>query len=241
MISNNKPIFSHDVIKEIFEEFITKKMVPETLALPEMYEMYMTAKDEELYLKLKRKYHNFVIEEQKNKKIKKSKSTTPINNVYFIFINLGYVFDRNNYRYNGIEVIQTYITDELERGYTWFSAEFLNYSMSKKRVKQYNKAICLGQKIILLIGISEKAGGNNDICYTAEILEILSYEIPQTLRHNENPSEWHGESSRIWFKIYNIREESTLRASMFKITSTGADLNQLLMGNQYHFGYISLK
>lgn len=85
MISNNKPIFSHDVIKEIFEEFITKKMVPETLALPEMYEMYMTAKDEELYLKLKRKYHNFVIEEQKNKK-KKNQNRQHRLTMYTLFL-----------------------------------------------------------------------------------------------------------------------------------------------------------
>ncbi|MDO9529272.1 MAG: hypothetical protein Q7J27_08940 [Syntrophales bacterium] len=137
--------------------------------------------------------------------------------------------------------MQAYISDEAVRGYTWFSTQALYYGMSQKRVDDYNKAINRGSKVTLLFSIGEKAGGTNDIAYSADVLEILSYKLPTPLDSNDYPSIWHGESARIWIKLKNIRTESTLKASLFEVTSTGADLQQVIKNSQYHFGYVSIK
>ena len=137
--------------------------------------------------------------------------------------------------------LYTYISDEAIRGYTWFSTQALYYGMSQKRVDEYNKAIKSGKKVTLIFAIGEKAGGENDIAYKADVMEIISFKQPETLPSNEYPSLWHGESARIWIKLKNIQEENTLTARLFEVTSTGADLQQVINKSQYHFGYVNLK
>ena len=45
-----------DTIQDMFNEFVTKKGITKTSALNDVLEMYMIAKDENLYLELKKKY-----------------------------------------------------------------------------------------------------------------------------------------------------------------------------------------
>lgn len=236
---NYMTINANETVQQMFDEFVSVKQVTKTVALNDMLEMYMIAKDEDLYLKLKRKYLNV---EGIKQMLQDRDSTEALNNEeLFIFMKLSYSYDNNNNEYNGVETIQAYISDETIRGYTWFSTQSLYYGMSKKRVDDYNKAIRLGKKVTLLFGIGEKAGGSNDIAYKADVLEILSYKLPTTLPTNDYPSIWHGENARIWIKIQNIKPEATLMASLFKVTSTGADLQHIINNSQYHFGYISFK
>ena len=47
-----------DTIQDMFNEFVTIKGITKTAALNDVVEMYMLAKDEELYLNLKKKYLN---------------------------------------------------------------------------------------------------------------------------------------------------------------------------------------
>ena len=44
-----------DTIQDMFNEFVTIKGITKTAALNDVVEMYMLAKDEELYLNLKKK------------------------------------------------------------------------------------------------------------------------------------------------------------------------------------------
>ena len=55
---NYMTINAHETIQEMFDEFVLEKQIPKTVALNDMLELYMIAKDEDLYLKLKRKYLN---------------------------------------------------------------------------------------------------------------------------------------------------------------------------------------
>ena len=165
------------------------------------------------------------------------------NEELYIFMKLGFSDgeNENDNKYDGHETMQVYISDQSSRGYTWFSTSTLYYGMSAKRVNDYNKAIRFGKKVTLICAIGEKAGGSNDIAYKADVLEILSYKLPTTPPTNEYPSIWHGETSKIWIKLQNIKPETQLTANLFQVTSTGADLQQVINNSQYSFGYISLK
>ena len=57
------------------------------------------------------------------------------------------------------------------------------------------------------------------------------------------PKIWHEgkEHARLWIKIKNIKEEHTLKADMFRIISTGANLKQVISNSQFHFGYVYLE
>ena len=236
---NYMTINAHETVQQMFDEFVSIKETPKTVALNDMLEMYMLAKDEDLYFKLKRKYLNV---EGVKQMISDRDNKSPITSEeLFLFMKLSFSYDNQDNEYNGHETMQAYISDETVRGYTWFSTQSLYYGMSQKRVDEYNEAIRLGKKVSLLLCIGEKAGGENDIAYKADVLEIISFKQPSTLGSNDYPSLWHGEAARIWIKLKNIQEENTLTAKLFNVTSTGADLQQVINNSQYHFGYVSLK
>ncbi len=236
---NYMTINAHETVQQMFDEFVSKKELTKTAALTDMLELYMLAKDEDLYMDLKRKYLN--VEGVKQMLKDRESSDSLDSDELFIFMKLSYSYDNNGNEYDGDETMQAYISDEAVRGYTWFSTQSLYYGMSQKRVEDYNKAINEGKKVTLLFGIGEKAGGSNDIAFSAGVLEILSYKLPTPLGSDDYPSIWHGESARIWIKLKNIRPESTLTASLFEVTSTGADLQKVINNSQYHFGYVNLK
>ena len=53
---NYMTITVSDTVQDMFNEFVTVKGMTKTAALNDVLEMFMLAKDEELYLKLKKKY-----------------------------------------------------------------------------------------------------------------------------------------------------------------------------------------
>jgi hypothetical protein len=236
---NYMTINAHETVQQMFDEFVSRRKVQKTVALNDMLEMYMLAKDEDLYMELKRKYLN--IESVKQMLSDRDSDSSLESEELFIFIKLSFSYDNHDNEYDGHETMQAYISDEAIRGYTWFSTQALYYGMSQKRVDEYNKAIKSGKKVTLIFAIGEKAGGENDIAYKADVMEIISFKQPETLPSNDYPSLWHGESARIWIKLKNIQEENTLTARLFEVTSTGADLQQVINKSQYHFGYVNLK
>ena len=46
------------------------------------------------------------------------------------------------------------------------------------------------------------------------------------------------ERAKIWIKITDIQEEKGLKAAMFKVRSTDANLKQVISNSQFHFGYV---
>lgn len=236
---NYMTINAHETVQQMFDEFVERRGLTKTVALNDMLEMYMIAKDEELYLELKRKYLNIqTIRQMIQDRDLESKNSS---GEEFIFMKLAYSTDNDGNKYNGYETMQAYIADQSKRGYTWFSTQALYYGMSPKRVDEYNKKIKLGKKVTILFGIGRNAGGENDIAYKANVLEIKSFVNPTSLDTDNYPEIWHGEKARIWIKINNLQQETTLTAKMFKVTSSGVDLHQVISNSQYQFGYVSYK
>ena len=149
--------------------------------------------------------------------------------------------DREGNPMDGHETIDAYVRNIEENGfgYTWFSTESLHFGMAKKKVDYYNQFIKNGEKVQMLFAVSDE---ENDICYSATVLEIVSgrESVQCPGEQGSEPEEFKGEKVKIWIKIKDIQEEKTLRASMLKVRSTGANLKQVISNSQFHFGYVYL-
>lgn len=126
----------------------------------------------------------------------------------FIFMKLGNTTDVNGNDYDGHETIATYISDEKTRGYTWFSTQSLYYGMSQKRVENYNNSMVAGNKVTILFCFGENAGGKNDIAYTADVMEIVSYKIPTVFPTDDYPEDlrfcYHLHKVNRILRIYSV-------------------------------------
>ena len=194
--------------------------------------MYMLAKDETLYLELKKKYlgvagiRDIVADRD-----------APDMDANYLFMKLTPFEDNDGEWWTVRDLMDFYMENERQNGYTWFSTESLFGGMSKKRVKEYNKKIQNGERVLILFALNDETV-DNDIAYAADVLEVYSSKLP-ALCPEENAA-FPGQA-RIWMKIRNVREERDIRASMLKITSTGRDLKETIRNSQYHFGYVSSK
>ncbi|MCQ4866601.1 hypothetical protein [Pseudoflavonifractor phocaeensis] len=233
---NYMTITVSDTVQDIFNEFVSEKGITKTSALNDILEMYMLAKDEELYLKLKKKY--LYVAEVKN--MIADRDEFQINDTDFIFMKLGISISSGT-TLDGEETIKVYVADEAKRGFTWFSTQSLFFGMSDNRVKQYNDKIKSGDRVRILFAINNE-NYDNEIAFSADVEEIFSAKTPQPCPDGFNyPTEFHGERARIWVKLSNIKPETQITAEMLQITSTGRSLKQTICDSQYHFGYVSFK
>lgn len=225
-----------DTVQEMFNEFISIKEITKTAALTDVIEMYMLAKDESLYLELKKKYLN--VEAAKNM-IGDRDMDNMAND--FIFIKLGNSSDINGNPLNGIKTMESYVKDEAKNGYTWFSTQSLFYGMAEKQVLHYKKLIKSGETVKMLFAVGENAGGDNDIAYIATVRDIVSNKQPEPAPDIKYPDEYKGEQARIWIKLTDVKPENNIKANMLKVKSNGTDLKPILSNSQYHFGYVCFK
>ena len=226
-----------DTIQDMFNEFVTIKGITKTAALNDVVEMYMLAKDEELYLNLKKKYLN--VEGVKNM-IADRDSKIDDSIPEYLFMKLGISATNEGDELDGEETVRVYMNDEKIRGFTWFSTQSLFYGMSQDRVKYYNNQIAAGKKVKILFAVNNE-NFDNDIAFSADVLEVFSAKLPVECPEEGLPVEFDGEKARIWIKLVNIQDETKINASMMQITSTGRDLKQTISNSQYHFGYVSFK
>jgi len=233
---NYMTITVSDTVQDIFNDFVAEKGITKTSALNDVLEMYMLAKDEGLYLKLKKKH----LQVDTAKNMIADRDEYRINDADYMFIKLG-VSIASGTALDGEETIALYIADEAKRGYTWFSTQSLFFGMSDAKVKQYNDKISAGGTVKILFAINN-ANYHNEIAFSAIVEKIDSAKFPQPCPDEFNyPSEFHGERARIWLKLSQIKPETRISAEMLQITSTGRSLKQTISDSQYHFGYVSLK
>lgn len=225
-----------DSVQEMFDEFVKRKNLTKTAALNDMVEMYMLAKDETLYLELKKKYLGVA-----GIRDLLADRDAPDMDANYLFMKLRAYPEKDGDGVSGQEAMETYMADERRKGYTWFSTESLFFGMKESRVKEYNEKIRNGETVRILFAINHE-DSDNDIEYSAQVMRIYSAKLPVACpEENGEPEEWRGETARIWIKMRDVKPENQIRASMLKITSTGRDLKETICNSQYHFGYVSFK
>ncbi len=229
-------LYADERTQKIFDEFVKIKGITKTTALTEMLEIYMLCQDEELYMELKKRALGI---ETAKQALLERRDTRALND--YIFMKLGSTFDRSGNVMNGTATIKAYLHNSQNNGlgYTWFSTESLHFGMAKKKIDHYNRIAKSEEPVRILFAIGEKI---NDICYSANVLEIASERDPISCPGCSDcvPVEFRGETARIWIKISNIKEEQRLSATMLKVRSTGANLKQVISNSQFHFGYVYL-
>ena len=110
--------------------------------------------------------------------------------------------------------------------------------MAKKKVSYYNHLIAKGETVRMLFAIG---GELNDIYCSAVVQEIVSDKDLSGCPGEAGsvPEEFGDEEkAKIWIKITDIQEETSLKAAMFKVRSTDANLKQVISNSQFHFGYV---
>lgn len=230
-------LYADERTQQIFDEFVKIKGITKSTALTEMLEIYMLCQDEELYMELKKSALGIEVAKQA---LLERTDTKALND--YIFMKLGNSYDGSGNPIDGTNTIGAYVRNCSENGlgYTWFSTESLHFGMAKKKVEHYNKLAKKGESVRILFAIGE---GINDICYSANVLEIVSDRDAISCPGEEIsvPVEFRGEeTARIWIKISDIRTESNLKAAMLKVRSTDANLKQVISNSQFHFGYVYL-
>ena len=157
----------------------------------------------------------------------------------FLFMKLGEILDRGNNKIDGKKTMQIYKEDIEKRGYSWFATNALNSGMSKKRVEYFNSKINMHGRVKILFAIND-AEHDNDIAYSADVLEVSANKIPSKCPDEAHPDVLESVCT-IWVKIANLKKENDISARMLKISSTGTDLKKAITNSQYHFGYVSYK
>lgn len=141
-------------------------------------------------------------------------------------------------KFDGDRTMKTYTDFCTVNDSVWFSTDSLSSGMSKIKIKEFLDAIRNGYIVEMYFAIGNGGGGNNDMKYKAQVLDIRSSNIkkssPDPLL---TPVEWVNDLRYIWIKIQNIQPAS-LRTHDFVVISTGNVLANATEKSQYHFGYI---
>ncbi|NLZ34323.1 MAG: hypothetical protein GX889_05340 [Clostridiales bacterium] len=156
-----------------------------------------------------------------------------------LFMKLGY--DSTN-KYNGLETLEIYEDFCNKNGTTWFSTNAHFSGMAEKRRQEFLKEIKDGNIVEMYFAVSKGSGGENDIVYKGEVLDIKTEKegllSPDKLL---TPEEWIDSEYKIWVKLKNLKPFDGLSANDFIIASTGNLLSDVITKSQYHFGYIKKK
>lgn len=228
-------LYADERTQQIFDDFVRVKGITKSTALSEMLEIYMLCQDERLYLELKKKALG--VETAKQALLERT-DVKAIND--YIFMKLGASSDREGNILDGMDTMEAYRRncEKNGYGYTWFSTESLHFGMAKKKVRYYNSLAESGEEVTILFAVREEV---NDIKYSAKVLSIASSRdsLPCPGEEGSIPEEFGGEDeAKIWIQITDIREENELKAAMFNVRSTDANLKQVISNSQFHFGYV---
>lgn len=152
-----------------------------------------------------------------------------------LFMKLGISKSKS---YDGEQTMGIYKNFCKSHSSVWFSTDSLHGGMSLKKVLEFNNVIKQGNNVEIYFAIGNVGGGNNDIEYKANVLNIVSKKckIP-TPDRLLTPNEYIDEKKYIWIEVNNIQKTS-LRKNNFIVISSGNILTKSIKKSQYHFGYI---
>ena len=129
-----------------------------------------------------------------------------------------------------------------KKGAVWFSTNSLHNGMGDKRRTEFIRAINNNETIEIFFIIGKGSNGTNDIEFRAEVLKIKTdRDGLYTPDKNLTPKEYINEKKKIWIKVKNLGEFTTLYIKDFIVESSKKGLDIALTTSQHHFGYIKRK
>lgn len=156
-----------------------------------------------------------------------------------IFMRLGHSFSN---KYNGIETMKIYSDFNNNNDFVWFSTDSLSSGMSEKKRTEFINEIKNGNIVEMYFAMGKNSGGNNDIHYRAEVVDIKTdadgIPSPEKLL---TPDEWKHDINKIWIKIKSLNPFTKFTTKDFIVVSSGNILADSIANSQYNFGYIKKK
>lgn len=174
----------------------------------------------------------------KEQNIRRSNNQSPKSKVHglSLFMRLG-VDEKTNY--NGIKTMDTYKMFVRKNDYVWFSTNSLANGMAKNKVNIIKDSIDNDEDVYIYFVVGKKGGGNNEILYFAEIVDIVTdAEGVRSPDKKLTPNEWKDCTNKIWIKVKRLRENTNLTTKDFVVISSGEILFNSIENSEYHFGYI---
>lgn len=227
----------------ILKKFLDEKGLTTKEGFSEVAEAYMIAKDEELFRKLHKEYYNvekLKIEMKKNEAVM---NDTKIVRETFI-CKLSDTETTNvtgNKSITGRQTIDIYIKNMNSNGknYTYFSTKNLHQGMNEDKRREYLDRINSGDEVRMYFALND-AITDNDIAYSARVLDIISYKTVQKApcEDDEYPIEFRGEEKTVWIKITDIRKETKEKAADYIVVKKGTILKESISTGQCAFAYI---
>ena len=145
-------------------------------------------------------------------------------------------------QYNGKDTLKIYCDFCNKNHSVWFSTNSLASGMSEKKRSEFIGEIKNGNSVEMYFAIGRNSGGNNDIQYKAEVLDIKTDGdgIPSPEK-TLTPDEWKNDKNKIWIKIKHLSPFTKLTTKDFVVVSSKKVLADSIAHSQYHFGYIKKK
>ena len=226
----------------ILKKFMEIKGLTSKEVYTEITEAYMMAKDEELFRKLQNDYYNIdgIIETMKKREEEMKKKI--IREAIVCKLSDTKTTDlTGNREITGRETIEIYKNNIQNNGknYTYYSTSNLHMGMSEKKRKEFISRIDSGDTVKIYFALNDDET-NNDIAYSAKILDIISNREPigAPCSVDEYPIEFRNERANVWIKISDIKEESNERAEDYIVTTKGTVLKQSISTGQCAFMYV---
>ena len=154
-----------------------------------------------------------------------------------IFMRLGI---SSSNQYNGKETMKIYESFCNQNHSVWFSTNSLASGMAKGKIDEFIKAINNGLVVEIYFAIGKNSGGNNQIEYKAQVIDIKSDSDGINSPENSlTPIEWRDNKNKIWIKIQKLAFcDGCPIADDFIVVSSGNMLSKAIAKSQYNLGYI---
>lgn len=174
---------------------------------------------------------------EQNSKQSNKQSSKSLENDLSLFMRLG-IDEKTNY--NGIKTMDTYKIFVHKNDFVWFSTNSLANGMAKEKVNIIKDAIYNDEVVYMYFVVGKKGGGNNEILYCAEIVDIVTdAEGVRSPDKKLTPNEWKDCTNKIWIKVKRLSENTNLTTKDFVVISSGEILFDSIENSEYHFGYIT--
>lgn len=140
---------------------------------------------------------------------------------------------------NAYATIADYQALQEQQGEVWFGTNALASGIGRKRRLEFQTAIANKRKVHMYFVITKTGGGENEIEYQAEVLDLESKKGGTASPESAlTPSAYHHQKYSIWIKLTNLTPCTEKTVADFKFANNNKVLKSSL-SNSCNFGYIT--